>query len=133
MAHTLLLFLSHLPHHTLEIFVCYQILKSAQTVAPNSLQTYMNLLGPLGNYVLGVGQWHPAMSYKDLFFGVNSPLPCLALPCLALPCLALPCLALPCLALPCLALHCIALHCLLFSDVFSSNEQNPCYYLFSDF
>ena len=104
----LFLFLSHLLYLTLNHD---QILKCTQTVAPNSLQTYMNLLGPLGNYVLGVGQWHPAMSYKDLFFGVRSTLPCLALPCLALPCLALPCLALPCLALPCLALPCLELHC----------------------
>ena len=32
----------------------------------------MGHLGPLGNYVLGVGQWHPAMTYRDSLFGVRT-------------------------------------------------------------
>lgn len=40
-----------------------------QTVAPNTISSYMQALGHLGMYVLAVGQWHPAMTYKDNFFG----------------------------------------------------------------
>jgi hypothetical protein len=40
-----------------------------QTIAPNSIQTYMNNVGELGHYVFGVAQWHPAMTFQDTFFG----------------------------------------------------------------
>ena len=42
-----------------------------QTVAPNSLQTFMGFVGNLGHYVLAVGQWHPEMTFRDSFYGVS--------------------------------------------------------------
>ena len=42
-----------------------------QTVAPNSLQTFMGFVGNLGHYVLAVGQWHPEMTFRDSFYGVR--------------------------------------------------------------
>ena len=84
----------------------------------------MNLLGPLGNYVLGVGQWHPAMSYKDLFYGVRSYI---ALPFIGLPCLDMSCLTVLCYTLPCHALQCFN------TTVQTSAPNSPWSFDFSNF